>query len=918
MEMQNKFSHQDIEKRIHEKRNHHHVSPFVRDNSESDECFSISLPPPNVTGTLHMGHALNDTLQDILVRWKRMKGVNTLWQPGLDHAGIATQMVVERMLKTQHSISRQDITREEFLEYSWQWKHKSGDTIIEQLKRLGASCDWDRTRFTLDDDYCHAVRFAFVKLYKDGLIFQDFRLVNWDPYFETAISDLEVVTKPCKGKLWYFKYLVEGNVNPTQHITIATTRPETMLGDTGIAVHPDDERYKNMIGKNAIIPIVGRKIPIVADDTVDMELGSGAVKITPAHDYNDFRIGQKHGLDCINIFDTKACIALKENSDFSEKLPEDPEHRRNLIDTFDSLDRFDARERIINMVEELGLLEKVEDHEHNVPYGDRSGTIIEPFLTKQWFLDAAKLADAAIKAVDDGKIQFYPANWANTYFQWLRNIEPWCISRQLWWGHRIPLWYGPDGQIFCEETEDDLMIQVTKHYGEVTKVYQDDDVLDTWFSSALWPFATLGWPNESSPEIERFFPNSTLITGFDIIFFWVARMVMFSMYFMKDSQGNGMVPFHKVYIHALVRDEKGMKMSKSLGNVIDPLQLIDTYGADAVRFTLASMAAMGRDVRLSEKRINGYRNFCTKIWNVARFSIQHIPQSNTNKHINATLHINRWIINETVCATDYIDHSLENFKFNDAANRAYSYVWNMFCDWYLEFTKSVFQHGSDEEKEETRLTMWWCLHRILHLLHPFMPFITEELMDILSNKYDSFHQCSYITFEDTSSFKEDVLIITRCINLIETIRSTRVMLNIPAALNIQVSFVMDNPDNITYLITMRSIIERLSKVTYKDNNNFGDIEEQDCQAISIPIQGGITYMHIGSQIDIIAERTRLQNRHTEILSNAKNLSNRLNNPGFLAKAPKEVLAETRGNLAKLEEECRQCEMALNSLLGLSI
>ena len=577
--------------------------------------YSIVIPPPNVTGSLHMGHALNNTLQDILCRFERMRGKDVLWQPGTDHAGIATQMVVERQLMERQEKSRREMGREAFLKRVWEWKAESGGTIVNQLKRLGASCDWSRERFTMDEGLSRAVLKVFVELYRAGLIYKDKRLVNWDPKLLTAISDLEVIQVETKGHLWHIRYPIEKKTfNPDDRstfIVVATTRPETMLGDTAVAVHPDDERYKDLVGTNVILPLVGRRIPIIADDYSDPEKGSGAVKITPAHDFNDFEVGKRHNLPQINIFSAEAKLQLKDNTDFVAGVPKSTDLDATLA--MHGMDRFVARKAILARLEEKGLIEKIEPQSHVVPHGDRSNVVIEPFLTDQWYVNAGELAKPATAAVRQGKTKFVPKNWEKTYFDWMENIQPWCISRQLWWGHQIPAWYGPDGKVFVAPTEADAQAEADRHYGKKTTIKRDEDVLDTWFSSALWPFSTLGWPDKTK-ELDRYYPTSTLVTGFDIIFFWVARMMMMGLHFMKE------IPFHDVYIHALVRDASGAKMSKSKGNVIDPLALIDEYGADALRFTLAAMAAQGRDIKLSTQRVEGYRNFATKLWNAARFA----------------------------------------------------------------------------------------------------------------------------------------------------------------------------------------------------------------------------------------------------------------------------------------------------------
>ncbi|MGE5768273.1 MAG: valine--tRNA ligase, partial [Bacteroidota bacterium] len=679
---------------------------------DSKEPFTIMIPPPNVTGSLHMGHALNNTIQDILCRYQRMQGRDVLWQPGTDHAGIATQMVVERELaKEGIELDRglplapgntRKIGRDDFVERVWQWRAQSGGTILKQLRRLGASCDWKRERFTMDEGLSEAVLKVFVTLYREGLIYRDKRLVNWDPRFHTAISDLEVEQKEVNGHLWHFRYPIDGEEG--RFITVATTRPETMLGDTAVAVHPEDERYRELVGKFAVLPLVGRRIPIVADDYADPEQGSGAVKITPAHDFNDFEVGKRHGLEMINVFDRDAHL--------NDAVPQ----------AYRGLERFEARKRVVADLEALRLVEKIDDHRNVVPHGDRSGVPIEPYLTDQWYVDAATLAKPAIEAVEQGRTVFVPKQWENTYFEWMRNIQPWCISRQLWWGHQVPAWYGPDGEVFVAHDEAEAGALAAAHYGKAAKLTRDPDVLDTWFSSALWPFSTLGWPEET-PALKRYYPGDVLVTGFDIIFFWVARMMMDGLHFM-----DGEVPFHTVYIHALVRDEKGQKMSKSKGNVLDPLDLTDKFGADAVRFTLTALAAQGRDIKLAESRIEGYRNFCTKIWNAARFcemnecryGPDYDPAANTQR-------VNRWIVSQLAQAEPRVRKAIEDYRFNEAAQALYQFVWNTYCDWYLEFAKPLFQGSDEAAKAETRATALWVLHRALFLLHPIMPFLTEEL-----------------------------------------------------------------------------------------------------------------------------------------------------------------------------------------------
>src|SRR5665213_1901166 len=721
--------------------------------------YTIVIPPPNVTGSLHLGHALDNTIQDILIRFERMRGRDVLWQPGTDHAGIATQMVVERQMMERQEPDRRTIGREKFLEKVWAWKAESGGQIVSQLKRLGCSADWSRERFTMDAGLSAAVVKVFVELHREGLIYKDKRLVNWDPKLQTAISDLEVQQVETRGKLWHFRYPIEGRnfdaADPSSYVVVATTRPETMLGDTGIAVNPDDERYKELVDKYAILPLVGRRLKIVADSYADPATGSGAVKITPAHDFNDFEVGKRTGLPAINILTPEAAITIAGNADFLADVPAS-EILSATISAVDGLDRFAARKRVVEMVEADGYLEKIEDHLHSVPHGDRSSVPIEPFLTDQWYVDAKTLAAPALAAVRDGQTRIVPKTWEKTYFDWMENIQPWCISRQLWWGHRIPAWYGPadsaisqDGlspfAIFVEVDQSaaidaarekyrsfysqvqNLEVQVVEDQfasvrlrqesqGKRIGIWRDDDVLDTWFSSALWPFSTLGWPAEA-PELARYYPTSTLVTGFDIIFFWVARMMMMGIHFMKE------VPFRDVYIHALVRDEKGAKMSKSKGNVIDPIGLIDEYGADSLRFTLAALAAQGRDIRLSPARVEGYRNFTTKIWNAAKFA-EHYDCRLVAGFDPATASetLNRWIATEATRAVRAITEAIEAYRFNEAAGAAYRFVWNLTCDWYLALAKPVLSGEDSSAKEETRATVAWLLDRIVAMLHPFMPF----------------------------------------------------------------------------------------------------------------------------------------------------------------------------------------------------
>ena len=723
---------------------------FKPDMSKNKEAFAVVIPPPNVTGVLHMGHALDDTLQDILIRYNRMLGKKVLWQPGMDHAGIATQMVVERNL-AKEGITRHDLGREKFVETVWKWKEQSGGTICRQLRRLGASCDWSRERFTMDEGLSRAVRKIFVNLYKDGLIYKAKKLVNWDSKFMTAVSDLEVVQKETVGKMYYYKYPIEGEEG--QFIHIATTRPETMFGDTAVAVSKENEKLKHLIGKNAILPIVNRPIPIVGDEHADPEKGTGAVKITPAHDFNDFEVGKRHNLPLINILNPDA--TLNENTPFP------------------GMDTQTARQKTIEKLEELGLMEKIEDHPMVIPYGDRSNVVIEPMLTDQWFVDAPKLAVKAIEAVENGDMEFVPKSYEKTYFEWMRNIQPWCISRQLWWGHQMPIWYGPDGEIFCEENVEEAQAAADRHYGKHVELTRETDVLDTWFSSGLWAFSTLGWPDKTE-YLDTFYPTSVLVTGFDIIFFWVARMMMMSMYMMKK------VPFRKCYIHGLVRDEQGRKMSKSKGNTVDPMETIEKYGADALRFFMAAMETQGRDVNLSEARIAGYRNFATKLWNAARFGEMNecrpVAGFDETKVQNA---VNKWIIARAKEATREVTENLNNYRFSDAANAVYQFVWGSFCDWYIEMSKPILYGDDDAAKAETRGTFAWVLERILVILHPFMPFITEEIYCTLLPEEESIMISDWPVYKDEMNFADAEKAVASFQEVVRGIRNTRNEMNVP-------------------------------------------------------------------------------------------------------------------------------------------
>ncbi len=823
--------------------------------------YTIMMPPPNVTGSLHMGHALTFTLQDILIRYHRMQGRDALWQPGTDHAGIATQMVVERQMAAEN-LTRHHLGREKFVERVWQWKAESGGTITRQLRRLGASPDWARERFTMDEGLSAAVRKVFVDLYKQGLIYRDKRLVNWDPKLHTAISDLEVEQREVQGSMWYLRYPVEGEAG--RYVTVATTRPETMLGDTGVAVHPEDERYKDLVGRMLRLPIVDRLIPVVADEHSDPEKGTGAVKITPAHDFNDFEVGRRHNLPMINVLDRDARI------------------NENAPTAYQGLDRYEARKKVVAEFETLGLLEKIEPHTLMMPYGDRSGVVIEPWLTDQWFVDAATLAKPAIAAVEQGHTRFVPKHWENTYFEWMRNIQPWCISRQIWWGHQVPAWYGPDGAIFVELDEAGAAAAAAGHYGKAVELVRDADVLDTWFSSALWPFSTLGWP-EQTAALARYYPTDVLVTGFDIIFFWVARMMMMGIHFMGD------VPFRDIYIHALVRDEKGQKMSKSKGNIIDPLELIDKYGCDALRFTLTALAAQGRDIKLAESRVEGYRNFATKLWNAARFC-----QMNECRPVagfdpsTAGERVNRWIAGKLAEAAERVGQAIDGYRFNDAANAAYHFVWNTFCDWYLEFAKPILQGGDEAAKAETRATAAWTLDQILHLLHPFMPFITEELWEQLADTRERLLISApwpNLAFHDAEAEGE----MDWLVKLISSVRAVRAEMNVPPSARLPLLVKGGSADTTRRLATHRDIILTLARA-----GSIETVAEAPSKgAVQVVVDEATVLLPLADVIDLGQEKARLAKEIARLSGDIDKVEKKLANQAFIAKAPPEVVEEQR-------------------------
>jgi len=868
------------------------------------EAYSIVIPPPNVTGSLHIGHALNNTLQDILTRYHRMKGKAALWLPGTDHAGIATQMVVERQLAAAGNVGRRDMGRDAFVEKVWEWKAESGGAIVQQLRRLGASCDWSRERFTLDEGLNAAVRKVFVQLHKEGLIYRDKRLVNWDPQFQTAISDLEVEQREVEGFYWHFAYPLADGVTfeypiafdedgkateyeTRDYIVVATTRPETMLGDTGVAVHPTDERYASIVGKSVILPITGRRILIVADDYADPTKGSGAVKITPAHDFNDFQVGKRAGLPSLNILDAFARITDVDTPDVPAE--------------YAGQDRFAARKAIVARAEAEGWLKEIEKTKHVVPHGDRSGVVIEPWLTDQWYVDAHTLAQPAIKAVETGATVFEPASYSKIYFEWLRNIEPWCISRQLWWGHRIPAWYDADGQIYVAETEAEA-----RELAGAKPITQDEDVLDTWFSSALWPFSTMGWP-EKTADLEKFYPTSDLVTAADIIFFWVARMMMMGLHFMDE------VPFKRVIINGLVRDEKGQKMSKSKGNVIDPLVIIDELGADPLRFTMAILSGT-RDIKLSKERIEGYRNFGTKLWNAARFSqMNEAVRVEGFDPATVTQTINRWIRGELTKAERQVSEAIEGGRFDDAASALYRFVWNVFCDWYVELSKPVLQGSDEAAKAETRAMTAWTLDQTLKLLHPVMPFITEELWDELGKEGPARDEPMLIgskwpvlpdAFVDAEAEAE----IGWLVDLVTEVRQLKAEMNVPPAAKPPLFFV--TPDAVTAgrIALHQPLILTLARVS-----EVSTAEAAPAGAVSFVIGGATAAISLAGTIDVAAEKARLAKAIKAAVDDVAHINKKLGNPNFVAKAAPAVIDEQRAKLAEAEEAHAKLVAALERI-----
>jgi len=895
----------------------------------SGDPYCIMIPPPNVTGTLHMGHAFQDTIMDMLTRYHRMRGDNTLWQPGTDHAGIATQMVVERQLNAEGK-TRHDLGREAFVERVWQWKEESGGTIQNQLRRMGSSVDWSRERFTMDQGLSNAVRETFVRLHEEDLIYRGKRLVNWDPVLHTAVSDLEVVSEEEQGSLWHMRYpLADGS----GHVVVATTRPETMLGDTAVAVHPEDARYAHLVGRNLILPLTGREIPVIADDYVDPEFGSGCVKITPAHDFNDYAMGQRHSLPMINILTIDAKI------------------NDNAPAAYQGLDRFEARSRVIEDLKAQDLLEKIDDHKLMIPRGDRSGAVVEPYLTDQWFVRAAPLAAPAIQAVEDGRIRFVPDNWKNTYFDWMRRIEDWCISRQIWWGHRIPAWYDHQGNIFVARSEDEARAKARALHGKDVALEQDEDVLDTWFSSALWPFSTLGWPGQTE-ELKTFYPTSVLVTGFDIIFFWVARMVMMGMKFM-----DGQVPFHEVYIHGLVRDGDGQKMSKSKGNVLDPIDIIDgidleslvakrtaglmqpqmarriekatrrqfpegiaPHGTDALRFTFASLATTGRDVVLDMGRVDGYRNFCNKLWNAARYVLMNTEEQDCGAdggELSLSV-ADRWIISRLQRTEETVDRQINAYRFDLAAQALYDFIWNEYCDWYLELSKPVLLNATDaNELRGTRQTLVRVLETVLRLTHPFMPFITEEIWQrvapLAGREGDSISLQPYPQAEPArhdAGAEADVEWIK---TFILGVRRIRGEMDIPPGKPLPVLLQGGGAQDRQRLDEYRLFLERMARL---ESTTWLEADADAPESATALVGEMQVLVPMAGLIDKDAELKRLGKNRDRARADLERAEKKLQNPSFTEKAPPEVVNQERQRMEEFRSALERLESQYAKIEGL--
>ena len=871
-----KYIHTDVEDKIY--------SYWEKNNlfkpTKNKKQFSVVIPPPNVTGSLHMGHALNNSIQDLLVRYHRMNNYETLWQPGTDHAGIATQALVEKKLTTE-GIDKNQIGREKFIEKVWEWKEEHGDIILNQLKKLGCSCDWSRNAFTMDENLSKSVLKVFVELHKKGLIYKDKKLVNWDTVLKTAISDLEVDQREVNSKIYYIQYPIEGS---SDFITIATTRPETMLGDTAIAVNPKDDRFKHLVDKFVTVPIVGRKIKIIKDDYADPEMGTGALKITPAHDFNDYQVGQRNNLEIINIF--------TEGGKVNDNAPKE----------YIGLDRFEARKRILKELKEKEFFVKEENIKNKVPYGDRSNSIIEPFLTEQWFVDAKKLSVKAKDIVNSKKTNFFPANWSKTYFQWMNNIEPWCISRQLWWGHQIPAWYGPDKKIFVAINEVEAKAEAKKFYNKEVDLIRDPDVLDTWFSSGLWPFATLGWPDDKE-YVDKFYPTSVLVTGFDIIFFWVARMIMFGMEFLDKE------PFKDVYVHALVKDEKGQKMSKSKGNVINPLDLIEKYSADALRFTLLSMASPGTDVKLSEDRVKGYRNFLNKLWNANNFLItNNCDFSKIDEKPSLSININKWIYSELIETKNKIEKNLKDYRFDEAAKNAYQFTWHSYCDWYLELSKTILFSEDEKAKDEVRQVSAYVFRQILIILHPFIPFVTEEIW--LNNKFDNSGKdflmlANWPSGEPESDSSNNQ--VKKIISIVSELRSFKNELSVSPGSFIDISIETVSKKEQSFFIDNEIILKKLGRIRNLHNKDL------DKPAATLMVSGDLFKVYFDEDVDLKLIKKNLTTRQDKYQEEMNKISERLANKSFVDRAPKDIVDQEKTNYNNLKNDVERISITIKGL-----
>ncbi|MUK30580.1 valine--tRNA ligase [Aliivibrio fischeri] len=934
---------------------------FKPHGDTSKEAYSIMIPPPNVTGSLHMGHAFQDTIMDTLIRAERMKGKNTLWQVGTDHAGIATQMVVERKIAAEEGKTKHDYGRDAFIDKIWEWKNESGGTITKQLRRLGASVDWDRERFTMDDGLSNAVQEVFVRLYEDDLIYRGKRLVNWDPKLHTAISDLEVENKDKKGHMWHFRYPLANGVKTAEgkdYIVVATTRPETMLGDTGVAVNPEDPRYKDLIGKEILLPIVNRLIPIVGDEHADMEKGTGCVKITPAHDFNDYEVGKRNQLPMINILTFNADI--RESAEvFTTNGEASDVYSTEIPAKYQGMERFEARKAIVAEFEELGLLEEIKDHDLTVPYGDRGGVVIEPMLTDQWYVRAAPLAEPAIKAVEDGEIQFVPKQYENMYFSWMRDIQDWCISRQLWWGHRIPAWYDNDGNVYVGRTEEE--VRANNNLAPVIVLRQDDDVLDTWFSSALWTFGTQGWP-EQTEDLKTFHPSDVLVTGFDIIFFWVARMIMMTMHFNKDENGKAQVPFKTVYVTGLIRDENGDKMSKSKGNVLDPIDMIDgidleslvekrcgnmmqpqlakkiekntrktfengiePYGTDALRFTLAAMASTGRDINWDMKRLEGYRNFCNKLWNASRYVLMNTEEHDCGMSLSAEERANmefsladKWIESQFELAAKEFNAHLDNYRLDMAANTLYEFIWNQFCDWYLELTKPVLWKGTEAQQQATRYTLITVLEKTLRLAHPVLPYITESIWQSVKPLVDGVEGETIMTQAlpqfNEDNFNADVVADLEWVKaFITSIRNLRAEYDIAPSKGLEVMIKVADEKDAARIEANKVVLSSLAKLD--EIKVLANGEETPACATSLVGKSELMIPMAGL-IDKDAELARLAGEVKKTQGEIKRIEGKLSNEGFVAKAPEAVIAKEREKLEGYQETLVKLEAQQETIAAL--